>query len=575
MFEPRRISGWLALVLACAACKPEPTPELAGDTKPTIVADVVAPVPSFDRIVRAELPAFGRQPGYVADGLLYVALRPRTAVAWLRTLPMPEDAARDLAVLVGASGVDWRAEDLQRRFALAPDAVISMTLMRPITAGASPLRGLLARGGTVLQAARQVWPELGEGSVVETPKPIEVPPTPPAAPPPLVAPTTDPMPVETPIVEAPIALPETIAPETLDEARTVMRGATGMGFHSRMVVPVIDPEPLLQWMRGLVPARALAPIATLCPSLPQARLCFAANQIAVVVRADAGAITVDVVVYALHTRELLPEQQAAIRASIELRPIESGRATELRGDAAVTVDAAALVVFAELAGLRRAMSGIRWGDAELDQDVRRYLDGIAAIERLAGAPMMFTGAQLELGIGEGDRVQLEARWLAPAERRADNDALLASGSARAQVPSYAALCDGAVICARTRGLPRPSALSDRLATGAWAADPDEFERTFESNDELAAIHMLIASWPNLLGAAARWPALEIGDGPEGAMARNLVDVLGRNEGFGGSVRSFSLARRVVQADYVVYARTTAQDAGIVRGMLSLAGQTMS
>ncbi|MBC8073969.1 MAG: hypothetical protein IAG13_36960, partial [Deltaproteobacteria bacterium] len=47
------------------------------------------------------------------------------------------------------------------------------------------------------------------------------------------------------------------------------------------------------------------------------------------------------------------------------------------------------------------------------------------------------------------------------------------------------------------------------------------------------------------------------------------------EGFGGSVRSFSLARRVVQADYVVYARTTAQDAGIVRGMLSLAGQTMS
>jgi hypothetical protein len=567
-------------LLACAACKPEASPEVAAETaaKVPLVAEAVPSAPRFDRIVRAELPAFGRQPGFVVDGVLHVALRPRAVLGWLRTIPLPEDAARDLAELAGETGVDWRAEDLQRRFALAPDAVISMTFLRPITSGASSLRGQLARGGTVVKAAQRVWPEIGEGSVVEATKPIEAPPTPPTEPtvaPPPVTPTGDPSTIETPIVEAPIMPVEAIPPATLEEARTVLRGATGMGFHSRMVVPVTDPEPLLQWMRGLVPARASSRIAALCPSLPQARLCFADNQVAVVVRADAGSVTADVVVFMLSTQELSSEQEAAIRASIELRPIESGRATELRGDAAITVDAAVLVALAELVGLRRATSGIRWNDAEPGEGVRRSLDGITAIERLASAPLLFTGAQLELGIGEGDRVQLEARWLAPAERRAENDALLASGPSRAQVPSYAALCDGAVICVRTRGLPRPSTLSERLATGAWAADPNEFERTFESNEELAALHMLVASWPNLLGAAARWPAMEIGDGPEGAMARNLVDVLGRIEGFGGSVRSFSLARRTVQADYAVYARTTAQDAGIVRGMLSLAGEAMA
>ena len=88
------------------------------------------------------------------------------------------------------------------------------------------------------------------------------------------------------------------------------------------------------------------------------------------------------------------------------------------------------------------------------------------------------------------------------------------------------------------------------------------------------LHAFAASWPNLLGSAARLPALELGGGPEGAIASNLLDMLGRIEGTGGSLRSATVSRSRVAADYAVYVRTTVADTGVPRGMLSLAGQTM-
>jgi hypothetical protein len=584
----------VAGVLCFAACKKDPTgtsDESAGPgPSPTTAQgrETTPPASQFDRITRAELAPFGRQPGFVADGLAYAAIRPDTAVTWLRKIPMPPDAARELADLARETGVDWRAEDLQRRFALAPGAVISMTLFRPITTDATRVRGELARGGIVLHAMNRVWPEFSGDAAIAAPPPTELPPAVDPLPieekiPIAVAPGApeDPKPISPPPdplvpteIESPPE-PRPIAPETLDDARDALRRASGLGLHSRVVIPVSDAEPLLQWMRPLVPARALARVAALCPSLPQARLCLADDEIVAIVRSDASSVTIDIVVFVVETRELGEAQQGAVRAAIELRPIEGGRATELRGDAAIELEAGAIVALAAVDGIRRALSGIRWGDTAIDDTIRAKLDGIDAIERLASAPLLFTGVRLEAGIGDADRLQAELRWLAPADRRADNDALLGSIAAHASVPSYDGLCDGAVICARTRGVPKPSLLSDRLATGAWAVGPDEFERTFERNDEIAALHVVAASWPNLLGAAARWPALEAGQGPEGAMVRNLVDVVGRIEGFGGSVRSFSIGSRAVQADYVLYARTTAQDSGIVRGFLSIAGQSMN
>lgn len=604
------IPGALAAVLAASACTKEPATDTGataggGNTTASGGGGAEPQPPGFDRVVREELAPIGRQPGYIADGLMYAAIRPQRAVAWLRKIPLPAEAGRELAELARESGVDWRAEDLERRFALAKDGVISMTFFRPITTGAREVRGELARGGKVLQAMPRVYGEVTGQSVaiLESPKPIDPlplekppieappppePPAPPKAPPPPSAPTSPPIspPISPPpltpeIAEVvppeppPIPVPPPIAEETLAEAKDALRRASGLGLHSRVVVQVTDPEPLVQWMRGHAPASAQARMDKLCPSLPQSRLCIADDEFAAVVRSDAGTVTIDFLMFALDTNDLTEAQSTAIRSAIDLKAIETGGPTELRGDAAGELAAAPIVALAEIDGIRRALSGIRWGDSELDETVRNKLEGIEAIERLASAPMLFTAARLEAGIGADDRLQAELRWVAAPDRRADNDALLGAIVPKAPVPSIAGLCDGAVACVRTRGVPKPSSLSDRLATGAWAARPNEFEDTFEKNEELAVLQLVAASWPNLLGAVARWPALEVGDGPEGAMVRNLVDVIGRIEGFGGSLRNFSIGHRNVQADYVLYARTSAADAGIVRGFLSLAQQSMT
>ena len=602
-----RFSWTVAALLACSGCKKDDTATTGtgggntsasasggeGGTTPT--------EPSFDRIVREDLAPLGRQPGFIADGLVYAAIRPVDSLAWLRKIPLPGEAAEEVAELGRETGVDWRAEDLQRRFALAPDAVISITLFRPMTTGAREVRGELSRGGTVLQAMTQVMPELVGtaaeifGKPIEPPPPIEAPPIveapavveppkPPRAPdPPATSakpatevvpisppPDTPPIPPEPPPPEKP-----PIAPETLDDAREALRRAAGLGLHSRVVVPVTDAEPIVNWIRGLTRERGTEKLRALCPTLPQSRMCLSDNDIALIVRSDAGSVTFDVFMFVLEGNKAIDEQSAAIRTALELKPIETGRALELRGHAAAQLEAAAIVGIAEVDGVRRSLSGMRFGDSGIDDTVRRALDGIEAIERLASAPMMFTGARLEAGIGKNDRLQAELRWLAPPDRRTENDALLTALTPKAAVPSFDGLCNGAVACVRTRGVPKPSSLSEKLAVGAWAERPNEFENIFERNDDLAAMHVVAASWPNLLGAAARWPALEVGDGPEGAMVRNLVDVIGRIEGFGGSLRNFSIGHRNVQADYALYARTSAADAGIVRGFLALAEQSMT
>jgi hypothetical protein len=590
----RTLGCTIAALLACSGCTKDGAGDSAGNASGGNASAGASgggsggePTPidrGFDRVVREELTAIGRQPGFIADGLVYAAIRPIASVAWLRKIPLPADASRDLAELSRETGVDWRAEDLQRRFALAPDAVISMTLFRPMTTGAREVRGELARGGTVLQAMTRVLPEItGNGvGTIDKPPPIEVPVPvePPKAPPPPktkepeVVPISPPIPPDV-IDTPPPPEPPPIPPETLDDARDAIRRASGLGLHSRVVVPVTDPEPLVQWIRGLGTPPSNDRMSALCPTLPQSRLCFADGDTSVVVRSDAASVSFDVFMFIFDSRTAIDEQSSAIRTALELKPIETGRPLELRGDAAAEMEASAIIALAEVDGIRRGLSGMRWGDTQLDDSVRRALDGIESIERLASAPMLFTGARLEAGIGNNDRLQAELRWLALPERRADNDALLTAMTPSAPVPSFDGLCNGAVACARTRGLPKPSSLSEKLANGVWAARPDEFENTFGKNDDLAMMHVFAASWPNLAGAAARWPALEVGDGPEGAMVRNLVDVIGRIEGFGGSLRNFSIGQRIVQGDYAVYARTTAADAGIVRGFLTLAEQSMT
>jgi hypothetical protein len=183
--------------------------------------------------------------------------------------------------------------------------------------------------------------------------------------------------------------------------------------------------------------------------------------------------------------------------------------------------------------------------------------------------LLFDGVQLEVLSAE-DRLHAALRWHPVATQHDVAVEVLGDRQTHATVPTHAALCDGALACARTGGLPEPSRVADRLAHGIWAQDARTFEREVDPDEPAQALHLLAASWPNLLGAAARWPVAEAGDGMEAAFARNIVDTVAHIEGFGASLRSLTVGRNTVHADYVVFARSTAPDNAMVRGMLGFA-----
>jgi hypothetical protein len=82
--------------------------------------------------------------------------------------------------------------------------------------------------------------------------------------------------------------------------------------------------------------------------------------------------------------------------------------------------------------------------------------------------------------------------------------------------------------------------------------------------------MLAGAWPNFVGAVTRWPAQEIGRGPEAAIANNLVEALGDVEGWGASLRSISPGGDGILADYAAYARAKTQDVDLARSLMTFA-----
>lgn len=622
----RRLRPWVSscviALLAAGACnkkKDEPVEGGAG------VLGGLVPVAGFERMPARKLEAFGARPGFIADGTVYAAVRLGTALAWLRTLPLPGEVSRELAEFSIETGVDWRSEDVVQRFALAPDGVVSMTLLRPILGDGKRMRSEL----TVASAARDAIPaalrERGLGAAIPEPslpyepKPVErapmpmaVPatppppePVPPSEPVPMVAPVEPPPPIpptpptepgtppdggpdvaiEPKIVEreapqdpaelVPIEPPPPPgpSPEALKAANDVIDRAGAMALHSRFVVGVTDPRPLVDHLRTKLPAEATREWSGECATLG-ATLCIGDRDALVVVRGTQDAVTFDVFLFLLRLPPGTAPQRAAIREALAVAPITEGPAFDLRGAASAYLDAGGLVDFVEVDAMRRALSSYTWGDGP--DGAREAFERGDPLLQMASVPLLFRGARLDLDVLEGDGLHAQVRWIADPSSGDDVAALLAGPTPKWQVPTHAALCDGALACFRTAGAPLPSRLADRFAKGPWDLSPDELERKVGSRyEEAAALHVLAASWPNLLGTVAHWPEREAGKGPEATMARNFAEVFGRIEGAGGSLRSLAVARRSAKADFALYLRTNATDAAMPRGALMLADQSMS
>ncbi|MCA9687131.1 MAG: hypothetical protein KC457_33540, partial [Myxococcales bacterium] len=138
----------------------------------------------------------------------------------------------------------------------------------------------------------------------------------------------------------------------------------------------------------------------------------------------------------------------------------------------------------------------------------------------------------------------------------------------ADVPTIAGLCDGAMVCGRSRGFPARQQFRP-LATGLYA-NPDELGEALDRNDEEGALILLLETWPNALGTMALLPGNTF-QPPESMMIDNALTMMDRVLSFGFSVRSLNeTGRGNFTGDWVGYARSNATDLRALTGLMQMA-----
>ncbi len=241
-----------------------------------------------------------------------------------------------------------------------------------------------------------------------------------------------------------------------------------------------------------------------------------------------------------------------------VRPVADGYVADLlRGARAL-----------ELEPVRAALARPSSSRAELDElggDASLLLDGPEALAALPASERLdslradnplFAALQIEL-VRQDERLTARARWLASEAGRERLAAALELDGVDADVPSLAALCEGAIACARSRGLPNPQRFV-ALATGRYR-DPRALAARLDSPE--AALILLLEGWPHALASLAMLPS--------GASSTAEAMLLQSATELGVRVLGFGFAWH--DEGRIAYARTNAADLDGIESFAALAG----
>jgi hypothetical protein len=496
-----------------------------------------------DRIPMLNAPAVGLAPGYVEGALIYASWRAGVMQELLRTLPIAPSEARDIAEFGAVLGVDPRLDGMLAHLGIDPNARVSMSV-RPVNNWTAEVRSALDSQSAVLSELT------GSGNRVIT---DAVPPTSPIIPP-------DPIPPDwTPPPTPPPPPPLSVAARELD------RKSRSLGVHVRVHVPSVAPQKLDTLISSIARDLDRDRWATTCAALGPARACGGESDYVAVVRDVAGGVQFDVLLTFLGDYEAPDDEfrRALIQEALTLPAASSLPAVEsLRGDAVLLVDGPATITMLRASAIARQVANLRDG---FDSSAR-HRERDAALRSLHETERMFQGVTLEVSTS-GDNLLALGRWLPTQFGRQHMAEVFELTKIDADVPSIAALCDGALICGRSRGVPDRKRFAN-LATGVYS-QPTQLAELLDDHDEDAAAVLLLESWPNALGTTALLPGTLV-EPPESFIVQNAIDMGSRVLGLGFSIRSLRMTDRSLTGDWVAYARTSASDLTAIRGFLQMA-----
>jgi len=480
-----------------------------------------------DRIAPPKGEAIGSQPGYVDGAIVHASVELGALHGLLRTLPFGAGARRDLDELATLVP-DPLGEDLLARLGLAADARLSLSL-RPITTWEDELAPLVHAPSPELDALR-AWRSAPMLDVDGEPLKIE-PPSP--------------------------------AVTVLD------RKIKSLGFHLRVDLPVASPAKL----RPLL-ARVGAGLSDdgrwreTCEALGPVLACGGPSDGVVVIREREDGVIFDLCLNFVGDRDK-PDgrlRRLEIEQALALGPGPApADVAALRGDLGIAIDGPGISALVRIFDLAKVLGYDHGDPVDAVAHYDRRMSALAEL-RADSSARLFAGLTLAATLGP-DAFDAELRWRVREGASSQLASVFALSEIDADVPSVAALCEGALICARSRGLPAFDRFAG-LATGLFA-DPDRLTAQIDRHEELARAVLLLETWPNAIASLGRLPKT-LSAGPEAYMAQSALDLATRVLGFGVSVRAIDRLDGGLRGDWLAYARASGGDLATLTSYLQLA-----
>ncbi|MBZ5714233.1 hypothetical protein [Nannocystis pusilla] len=522
-------------------------------------------------------PTVSQAPGFVEGGFVYMALRPGAIQKYLQSLPLDPDTARDVARAGVDLGFDPRVDDISARLGLDPEAFVTVTIARPIAATMPGVREALQRAGSA-PGLPNPFPGAATtpADVAPWPGPRPKPPPPPEPPPPSPPqPYQDSVPVQ-PVQPVPPAEPwkPPPPPGPSPDQEAMARGAGSLAIHTRVHAPAADPAALPGLLTRMVQKERPPEIATLCGQIGPSEFCFGDARALLVVRKEQAAVVLDLFMFPAGTGAAWdPDRVPAITSGLAAAPATLPVLSTLRGDFAAFADAAAVPALAEVVEIADAVGDLRWYEpSQRSERVARALNQRAALEQLRETRRLFAGVRLEASV-DPETVQMTMSWEPVDGAAADlAEKTFSRAQAGVGVPTLAGLCDGALACWRSSGLPAFAGLGE-LAIGLYGRDERAFKDAIDSAGDFGPVVLMLETWPSALGMVERWGREQ--KGMEAGIIRTVLDIVGRVEGTAGSLRSLQFADRNVRTDYVAYSRVQGQDLALFRSLVGLSSLRFS
>jgi hypothetical protein len=518
----------LALALGCSKTEDSPTGEGdsaaredggSPDERPPLFNPDPSPPAPAQLVPALDGPSVGMQPGYLDGAFLFASARAGTLQEFGQSIPLAPSEARDLAEFGQVLGADPRVDDVLAYLGVDPNARTSLSI-RPLIEHAAAAKQTIDAAGPLFDELRRPDPNVPDAT----------------AQPPLSA-----------------------------DAELFLDRIESLGAHLRWYLPIADVsgnQRLAEAMKSLRPDKW----ATTCTSLQPTLICSGSSDSVFVVRQLPGAIQLDVLVFfkSAHDepdtelRRAIAQQAVAMPAAQSIPGVGA-----LRGDANLLVASTPAVNLMRTAEMTGVISQMQWGGQESLADYQLRDDALRAFHE---PERLFEGIKIEARVSP-QRIHANFAWLPTPLGKQKMGEVFELLQVDADVPALAALCDGSLLCARSRGLPS-SARFASLATGIFA-DLQVFETTFDRVDEEQIMLMLmLESWPNLVGMLAKFPGQTM-EPPESVIAENAKKAAERVLAFGFAVRKLDVVQGQTNAEWVGFARMPEMDLATLRGLMRM------